>query len=65
MSIKYVFDDDDLCYRDENKDIVYCNAGGCEAPALELVGESELPLCGMCADVWWMGYNAGKEAAEK
>lgn len=62
---KYVFDNDDMCFKDEDGDIVYCFADGCEAPASELVGESNLPLCAVCAEIWEMGYRNGYEDGVK
>ena len=64
MNNDYVFDDEELCYMDDAGNIVYCSAGGCEAPASELVGESRLPLCGVCADIWYMGFYAGEGSAK-
>lgn len=65
MSTKYVFDSEDLCYKNDGGNTVYCSANGCEAPASELIGESGLPLCGVCADVWYMGYHAGYDAGRE
>lgn len=58
----YYFDKKEWCLRNKNKkgEIVYCSASGCEAPAADLVGESCLPLCSVCADVWYMGFAAGE-----
>lgn len=67
MNKKYIFDNEMGCLRNKNKkgEIVYCSASGCEAPASVLVGESKLPLCGVCADVWYMGFETGYDGARE